>query len=44
MNCCNHDCNQGRTCPNRKQYNVPTAAMYVVISILLATIILLTWK
>lgn len=22
MNCCNHDCNQGRNCPNRKVYSM----------------------
>ena len=44
MSCCNHDCNQGRNCPNRKVYEAPPAVMYVIVSVLLTAVILLTWK
>lgn len=44
MSCCNHNCNQGRECPNRKTYEVPSVAVYAIVSVLLAAVILLTWR
>lgn len=38
--CCNHDCNQGRECPNRHSENAPlfTQIMwFVIIALLLIT-------
>ena len=44
MSCCNHDCNQGRECPKRAKHEAPPMVMYAIVSVILAAVILLTWK
>jgi hypothetical protein len=35
MTCCNHNCNQGRDCPNRRQQPVLAAVVMVMVLALL---------
>lgn len=38
MSCCNHECRQGRDCPNRAS-KAPLSKLLAVVAVMLATVI-----